>query len=146
MTGKDLDLLALVTDPAIRVVVTCGSGGVGKTTTAAAMAVAAADAGRTVAVLTIDPARRLAQSLGLGELDNTPRLVNHDGSGKLFAMMLDTRRTFDDMVAAHTSPERAEQIYAEPVLQDHLHLVLRHPGVHGDGEARPPVRRRASTT
>ena len=56
-----LDLKAVLTDPQIHVVVTCGSGGVGKTTTAAAMALYAADAGRKVAVLTIDPARRLAQ-------------------------------------------------------------------------------------
>ena len=55
---------------------TCGSGGVGKTTTAAAMALWAADAGRKVAVLTIDPAKRLAQSLGLEELDNDPRRVD----------------------------------------------------------------------
>ena len=66
------DLGALLRDPATRVVVTCGSGGVGKTTTAAAMALWAADAGRNVAVLTIDPAKRLAQSLGLDELDNDP--------------------------------------------------------------------------
>ena len=53
----------------------CGSGGVGKTTTAAALGLRAAEAGRQVVVLTIDPARRLAQSLGLTELDNTPRPV-----------------------------------------------------------------------
>jgi anion-transporting ArsA/GET3 family ATPase len=109
-----IDLLALVRDPTTRVVVTCGSGGVGKTTTAAAMAVAAADAGRKVAVLTIDPARRLAQSLGLEELDNVPRLVHRDGPGELYAMMLDTSRTFDDMVAAHSTAEKAQQIYANP--------------------------------
>lgn len=107
---------ALVADPTTRVVVTCGSGGVGKTTTAAAMAVAAADAGRKVAVLTIDPARRLAQSLGLTELDNTPRLVDIGGSGpgELWAMMLDTSRTFDEMVSAHTTPQRAKEIFANP--------------------------------
>ncbi|GMA21015.1 ArsA-related P-loop ATPase [Arsenicicoccus piscis] len=70
-TPTTLDLPALVTDPATRIVVCCGSGGVGKTTTAAALAVHAAEAGRSVVVLTIDPARRLAQSLGVGELDNT---------------------------------------------------------------------------
>ena len=111
---REMNLLALVRDPATQVVVTCGSGGVGKTTTAAAMAVAAADAGRKVAVLTIDPARRLAQSLGLEELDNTPRAVRRDGPGELYAMMLDSSRTFDDMVAAHSTPERAAQIYANP--------------------------------
>ena len=61
--------------PRNRIVVCCGSGGVGKTTTAAALALRAAEHGRTVVVLTIDPARRLAQSLGLKELDNTPRRV-----------------------------------------------------------------------
>jgi anion-transporting ArsA/GET3 family ATPase len=109
-----LDLVPLLRDPATRVLVTCGSGGVGKTTTAAAMAVRAADEGRTVAVLTIDPARRLAQSLGLGALDNTPRRVELDTAGELWAMMLDTSRTFDEMVAAHSTPERAEQIFANP--------------------------------
>lgn len=112
MTVFDVD--ALLTDPATRVIVTCGSGGVGKTTTAAAMAVRAADAGRKVAVLTIDPARRLAQSLGLTELDNTPRRVELATAGELWAMMLDTRRTFDEMVAAHSTPERAAQILANP--------------------------------
>ena len=60
--------------------VCCGSGGVGKTTTSAALALAAAEAGRTVVVLTIDPARRLAQSLGLVELDNEPRRVEVPGA------------------------------------------------------------------
>ncbi|MDQ2846920.1 MAG: AAA family ATPase [Actinomycetota bacterium] len=110
----ELDLRSLVADTATKVVVTCGSGGVGKTTTAAALAVAAADAGRKVAVLTIDPARRLAQSLGLQELDNTPRRVDIDTAGELWAMMLDTRRTFDEMVLAHSTPDRAEKIFANP--------------------------------
>jgi anion-transporting ArsA/GET3 family ATPase len=114
MTHPVLDMDALLTDGRTRIVVTCGSGGVGKTTTAAAMALRAADAGRTVAVLTIDPARRLAQAMGLSELDNRPRRVQVDTGGELWAMMLDTRRTFDEMVAAHASPERAEQIYANP--------------------------------
>jgi len=65
-----LDVDALLDDPGIRIVVCCGSGGVGKTTTSAALAVRAADRGRRVAVLTIDPARRLAQALGLSELGN----------------------------------------------------------------------------
>ena len=65
MTGPRLDLGPVLADNRTKIVVTCGSGGVGKTTTAAAMALWAADAGRKVAVLTIDPAKRLAQSLGL---------------------------------------------------------------------------------
>jgi anion-transporting ArsA/GET3 family ATPase len=113
-----LDLAALITDPATRIIVCCGAGGVGKTTTSAALGLAAAEAGRTVVVLTIDPARRLAQSLGLEELDNEPRRVEIDGvDGELHAMMLDMKRTFDDIVAAHSTPERAEQILANPFYQ-----------------------------
>ncbi|MEP6852719.1 MAG: ArsA family ATPase [bacterium] len=110
----------MLADPATKVVVTCGSGGVGKTTTAAAMGLRAAEAGRRVVVLTIDPARRLAQSLGLTELDNTPRVVDGVGAsagGTLLAMMLDMKRTFDDVVATHSTPERAEQIFANPFYQ-----------------------------
>ncbi|MDQ6850502.1 MAG: ArsA family ATPase [Actinomycetota bacterium] len=118
---KHLDLPALVRDPKTRVVVTCGSGGVGKTTIAAAMALVGAEAGRRTVVLTIDPARRLAQSMGLTELDNTPREVKDatepDTEGRLFAMMLDMKRTFDDVVLEHTAPERAEQIFANPFYQ-----------------------------
>ncbi|MEP6979883.1 MAG: ArsA-related P-loop ATPase, partial [Nakamurella sp.] len=115
MTALDID--ALIGDPATKIVVTCGSGGVGKTTTAAAIAIRAADQGRTAAVLTIDPAKRLAQSLGLLELDNTPRRVETDSAGELWALMLDTRRTFDDMVSAHSAPDRAAQIFANPFYQ-----------------------------
>ncbi len=119
-TAPRLDVDALLADPATQVIVTCGSGGVGKTTTAAALGMRAAEAGRSVVVMTIDPARRLAQSLGLTELDNTPREVTGvDGAagGKLFAMMLDMKRTFDDVVSAHSTPERAEQIFANPFYQ-----------------------------
>jgi anion-transporting ArsA/GET3 family ATPase len=115
-----LDAAALVRDPAIKVVVTCGSGGVGKTTTAAAIAMLGAEAGRRTVVLTIDPARRLAQSMGLTELDNTPREVKGatpEAGGRLFAMMLDMKRTFDDVVLEHSTPERAEQIFANPFYQ-----------------------------
>jgi anion-transporting ArsA/GET3 family ATPase len=113
-----LDVDRLLADPAIRVIVCCGSGGVGKTTTAAALGVRAAEEhGRRTVVLTIDPARRLAQSLGLTELDNTPRQVGTVRSGELFAMMLDMKRTFDDVVAAHTDPRRAEEIYVNPFYQ-----------------------------
>ena len=119
MTARaPLDLRAVLTDPKVRVVVTCGSGGVGKTTTAAAMALFAAESGRKVAVLTIDPARRLAQSLGLGALDNVPRKVETGplgaGTGELWAMMLDTRRTFDEMVSTNANEELAGKILANP--------------------------------
>jgi anion-transporting ArsA/GET3 family ATPase len=117
VSGRILRLGPVLTDPKTRIVVCCGSGGVGKTTTAAAMALIAADAGRKVAVLTIDPAKRLAQSLGLEELDNEPRRVQvqlASPDGELWAMMLDTRRTFDEMVAAHSTPDRAAAILANP--------------------------------
>jgi anion-transporting ArsA/GET3 family ATPase len=112
-----LDAAELVRDPGTKVVVTCGSGGVGKTTTAAAIAMIGAEAGRRTVVLTIDPARRLAQSMGLTELDNTPREVKGVEGGQLFAMMLDMKRTFDDVVLEHSTPERAEQIFANPFYQ-----------------------------
>jgi anion-transporting ArsA/GET3 family ATPase len=113
-----MDLAALIADPQTRILVCCGAGGVGKTTTSAALALAAAEAGRKVVVLTIDPARRLAQSLGLVELDNEPRRVAVPGAtGELHAMMLDMKRTFDDIVVAHSTPERAEQILANPFYQ-----------------------------
>jgi anion-transporting ArsA/GET3 family ATPase len=116
--APSMDLAALVADPETRILVCCGAGGVGKTTTSAALALAAAEAGRTVVVLTIDPARRLAQSLGLLELDNEPRKVDVPGvAGELHAMMLDMKRTFDDIVVAHSTPERAEQILANPFYQ-----------------------------
>ncbi len=115
--SASLDAAALVRDPKTRVVVTCGSGGVGKTTTAAALALIGAEAGRRTVVLTIDPARRLAQSMGLTELDNTPREVKGVENGQLFAMMLDMKRTFDDVVLEHSTPERAEQIFANPFYQ-----------------------------
>ncbi|HVV29494.1 MAG TPA: ArsA family ATPase [Mycobacteriales bacterium] len=99
-----------------RVIVCCGSGGVGKTTTAAALALRAAEQGRRTVVLTIDPARRLAQSMGLAELDNLPsRVAGVDG--ELDAMMLDMKRTFDEIVLAHSDPERARQIFANPFYQ-----------------------------
>jgi anion-transporting ArsA/GET3 family ATPase len=107
----------LIDDPSTKVIVCCGSGGVGKTTTAAALAVRAAERGRKTVVLTIDPARRLAQALGLPELDNQPRRVEVDGfepAGELAAMMLDMRRTFDDMVHAHAGPQRAKEVLANP--------------------------------
>jgi anion-transporting ArsA/GET3 family ATPase len=102
------------------IIVCCGAGGVGKTTASAALALRAAEQGRKVCVLTIDPARRLAQSMGLTELDNTPRSVpgiEAGGSGSLDAMMLDMKRTFDEIVIGHSDPQRAEQILANPFYQ-----------------------------
>ncbi len=112
-----VDIDALIGDPATEIIVCCGSGGVGKTTTSAALALRAAEQGRQVCVLTIDPARRLAQSMGLTELDNVPRLVedvDDANDGRLDAMMLDMKRTFDEVVESHSTPEKAEQILANP--------------------------------
>jgi len=113
-----LHLDPLIDDPKTRIVVCCGSGGVGKTTTAAALGLRAAERGRKVVVLTIDPARRLAQSMGIDSLDNTPRRVKDvDGDGELHAMMLDMKRTFDEIVEAHADAERAATILNNPFYQ-----------------------------
>jgi anion-transporting ArsA/GET3 family ATPase len=88
------------------VCICAGSGGVGKTTTSAAIAAGMARRGKKVAVLTIDPARRLANSLGLPELGNEERLVPGDfGDGELWAMMLDAKRTFDELIEWHAPDE-----------------------------------------
>jgi anion-transporting ArsA/GET3 family ATPase len=104
------------------VVVCCGTGGVGKTTTSAVLALAAARQGRNAVVVTIDPAKRLADTLGLEELGDTAREIARDrwdpsgtapSSGRLSALMLDTRATFDGLVHKHAeSPEQAERILA----------------------------------
>jgi anion-transporting ArsA/GET3 family ATPase len=115
-----LDLDRIIDDRRTRIIVCCGSGGVGKTTTAAALGLRAAERGRHVCVLTVDPARRLAQSMGLTSLDNTPRQVDGvgpDAGGSMHAMMLDMKRTFDEIVEAHADPDRAAQILANPFYQ-----------------------------
>ena len=93
------------------VVVCCGSGGVGKTTTAAALALGAAESGRRVVVVTIDPAKRLADALGLAAgLTNEPqRIEGIGGDGELWALMLDTRATFDALVRRHSADEAQVQ-------------------------------------
>jgi anion-transporting ArsA/GET3 family ATPase len=91
------------------VVVCCGSGGVGKTTTAAAMALEAARRGRRACVVTIDPAKRLADALGLAELTNEPGLVAGDWPGELWALMLDTKSTFDSLITQHASSAQQAQ-------------------------------------
>ena len=117
-----LDVDKIIGDRETKIIICCGSGGVGKTTTAAAIAVRAAEAGRKVVVLTIDPARRLAQSLGVGELDNTPRpvsMIDTAAGGSLDAMMLDMKGTFDDVVISHSTPEKAAAI-----LQNQFYVAL----------------------
>ncbi|WP_265563103.1 ArsA family ATPase [Streptomyces hygroscopicus] len=118
--GPVLEIDPLLDDPGTRIVVCCGSGGVGKTTTAAALGLRAAERGRKVVVLTIDPARRLAQSMGIDALDNTPRRVKgieDTAGGELHAMMLDMKRTFDEIVEAHADSERAAAILGNPFYQ-----------------------------
>jgi anion-transporting ArsA/GET3 family ATPase len=111
-TPPTLDIASILNDTANRVVVCCGAGGVGKTTAAASMALRAAEYGRTVVVLTIDPAKRLAQALGISDLGNSPQRVPlaPEVPGQLFAMMLDMRRTFDEMVIQYSGPDRAQSI------------------------------------
>ena len=141
-TPPALDMGSILADTSNRVVVCCGAGGVGKTTTAAAMALRAAEYGRTVVVLTIDPAKRLAQALGIKDLGNTPQRVPlaPEVTGELHAMMLDMRRTFDEMVVQYSGPDRARSDSGQPVLSDRRHVAGGHAGVHGDGEAWPASR------
>jgi anion-transporting ArsA/GET3 family ATPase len=114
--GRALDVDALLDDRDTGIIVCCGSGGVGKTTISAALALRAAERGRKVVVLTIDPARRLAQAMGIEALDNTPHPVTNAGGqgGSLDAMMLDMKRTFDEVVESQASPEKARQILGNP--------------------------------
>ena len=107
MTG----LAELATDRSI--LVCCGPGGVGKTTIAAALAVEGARRGRRTVVVTIDPAKRLADALGLDALTDTPKRIEGDWPGELWALMLDPRSTFDGLVARYApGPEQAEAILA----------------------------------
>jgi anion-transporting ArsA/GET3 family ATPase len=98
-----------------------GAGGVGKTSTSAAIALGAAARGRKAAVLTIDPAKRLANALGLERLGNEPRRVRGvSGDGELWAMMLDAKRTFDDLVETYASDERTR----DAVLSNRIYQEL----------------------
>jgi anion-transporting ArsA/GET3 family ATPase len=118
-TPRVLDMAAILADTSNRVVVCCGAGGVGKTTTAAAMALRAAEYGRTVVVLTIDPAKRLAQALGIEDLGNSPQRVPlaPEVKGELHAMMLDMRRTFDEMVVQYSGAGKADAILENQFYQ-----------------------------
>jgi anion-transporting ArsA/GET3 family ATPase len=110
-----------------RVCICGGSGGVGKTTTSAAIAMGMAAEGRKVAVVTIDPAKRLANSLGLDELGNEPRPVDPalfeaagvEMKGELWAMMLDAKRTFDEVIERLAPDERTrDEILANRIYQE----------------------------
>ena len=109
--------------PGAHVIVCVGPGGVGKTTTAAALALRGARAGLRACVVTIDPARRLADALGIGEVGNEPHRVEAPPgshmSGELWAVMLDAQTTFDDLVSRYaTGPDQAATILANPVYQN----------------------------
>ncbi len=92
-----------------RILVCCGSGGVGKTTTAAVLALEAARAGRKAVVVTIDPAKRLADALGLEGLTDTPSKIEGDWDGELWALMLDVKTTFDQLVLKNAATEEQGQ-------------------------------------
>ena len=107
-----------------RVVICAGAGGVGKTTLSAAVALGLAARGRRVALVTIDPARRLAEALGLDALDNRPQPIDLarlqrsgvEARGELFAMMLDSKRTFDELIELLAPDSRTkEQILSNPI-------------------------------
>src|SRR3974377_967163 len=124
MSGRPprLDMDRIIDDRRTRIIVCCGSGGVGKTTAAAAIGLRAAEPGPQgraaprhpapgggAAWLPVAPAGRLAQSMGVTSLDNTPRQVDGvdtSGGGSLHAMMLDMKRTFDEIVGGHGDPDR----------------------------------------
>jgi anion-transporting ArsA/GET3 family ATPase len=109
--APDSELGSLVR--ASRIVVCTGSGGVGKTTTAAVIALEGAKAGRKACVVTIDPAKRLADALGLEGLTNSPSKIEGPWSGELWALMLDTKSTFDALVRKNADDdEQAEGILA----------------------------------
>jgi anion-transporting ArsA/GET3 family ATPase len=92
------------------IIICCGSGGVGKTTTSAAFALQAARLGRSACVVTIDPARRLANSLGIDALTNQPTRIDGPWPGELHALMLDPKGTFDDLVQRYSDTEEQAEV------------------------------------
>jgi len=111
------DLAGIVTNRST--IVCAGSGGVGKTTTAAVLAMEAAKRGRRAVVVTIDPAKRLADTLGIESLTNEPKRIDGDWPGELWAMMLDTKSTFDGLVTTYSEdPEQAKRILENPFYRN----------------------------
>ncbi len=126
-----MNLSRLLTEK--RVVICCGSGGVGKTTTSAALALQGAALGRKTLVLTIDPARRLADALGISLLDHRPRRVQDAAVGKarggtLDAMMLDAKTTLDDLIHRHApTPEARERILGNSIYRYGSRALIENP-------------------
>jgi anion-transporting ArsA/GET3 family ATPase len=113
---QTLDVVSMVREHSV--IVCCGAGGVGKTTSAAALGLLAAEEGRSVCVMTIDPARRLAQAMGLEALSNEPQPVAVP-TGRLDAMMLNPKHTFDSMVESYApSPQVRDAIFANRYYQE----------------------------
>ncbi len=102
------------------VIVTLGPGGIGKTTLSAALSMAAAKTGKRVCVITIDPAKRLADALGIADIDNTPKPIHGDWPGQLDAVMLDASATFDDLVKRYSK----NQSQADSILNNRLYANL----------------------
>lgn len=122
MTHSETSTMASMADVVrdSRIIVCCGSGGVGKTTSAAALALAAAENGRNVVLITIDPAKRLADALGLSGLTNDPSPIDVRGSGRLWAMMLDARATFDSVIRQQARDEAQVRRILENPFYDNV--------------------------
>ena len=145
MAPVKLDMDRIIDDRRTRIIVCCGSGGVGKTTAAAAIGLRAAERGRQACVLTVDPARRLAQSMGLTSLDNTPRQVDGVETGQRRQPARDDARHEADVRrdrggARRPGPGRADP--GQPLLPVAVLQLRRDAGVHGHGEARSAQARR----
>ena len=130
MSATLLDPAALVRSR--RIVVCVGTGGVGKTTLAASFALEGARAGRRTAVLTIDPARRLADALGVAALGNEPTEIPRERlaalgvppEGRLLAMMLDMKRTFDDLVTRFADSEESRRRILDNRIYQHVVAIF----------------------
>ncbi len=129
-TNEPLDLSALVHEK--RILICCGSGGVGKTTTAAALALQCAASGLKTLVLTIDPAKRLANSLGIEKIDFQERQIPKadlkqagvDAKAPLYAMMLDTKHTFDALIKKYSNDPKKAAAVLDNKLYNHLSNMI----------------------
>lgn len=103
-----------------KLIICCGSGGVGKTTSSASLAIQIAQSGKRVLVLTIDPAKRLANALGLENLSSEPKQVQKN----LFALMLDPKKTFDQVISRYASSEEEKNRILNNKLYQHLSSMI----------------------